>query len=97
MLSFSVNPDTTVQLVVGVGSAVLAALLMLIKIPHSVYSSKLSTSKLSIIISFLICSFMMFYTISQYGTPAIWDWDMFTMLILRNTVVAIPREPHFSA
>ena len=82
MLSFSVNPDTTVQLVVGVGSAVLAALLMLIKIPHSVYSSKLSTSKLSIIISFLICSFMMFYTISQYGTPAIWDWDMFTMLMI---------------
>ena len=24
----------------------------------------------------------MFYTISQYGTPAIWDWDMFTMLMI---------------
>lgn len=82
MLSFSVNPETTVQLVVGVGSAVLAALLMLIKIPHSAYSSKLSASKLSIIVSFLICSFMMFYTISQYGSPLIWDWDMFTMLTI---------------
>lgn len=82
MLSFSVNPDTTVQLVVGVGSTVLAALLMLIRIPQSEYSAKLSTSKLSIIVSFLICSFMMFYTISQYGSPAIWDWDMFTMLTI---------------
>lgn len=82
MLSLSVNPDTTVQLVVGVGSAVLAALLMLIRIPNSAYSAKLSTSKLSIIVSFLICSFMMFYTISQYGSPAIWDWDMFTMLTI---------------
>lgn len=82
MLSLSVNPDTLVQLVVGVGSAVLAVLLLLIKIPHSSYSGKLATSKLAIVVSFLICSFMMFYTISQYGSELIWDWEMFTMLTI---------------
>ena len=82
MLSLSVNPDTLVQLIVGVGSAVLAVLLMLIKIPTSAYSGKLATSKLAIVVSFLICSFMMFYTISEYGSEDIWDWDMFTMLTI---------------
>lgn len=82
MLSLSVNPDTLVQLIVGVGSAVLAVLLLLIKIPQSAYSGKLATSKLAIVVSFLICSFMMFYTISQYGSSAIWDWEMFTMLTI---------------
>jgi len=67
---------------VGVGSAVLAILLMLIKIPNSAYSGKLATSKLAIVVSFLICSFMMFYTISEYGSEDIWDWDMFTMLTI---------------
>ena len=82
MLSLNVNPYTLVQLIVGVGSAVLAALLMLIKIPQSAYSGKLATSKLAIVVSFLICSFVMFYTISQYDSPAIWDWEMFTMLTI---------------
>ena len=82
MISVNVNIDTLVQLVVGVGSAVLAVLLMLIKIPQSDYSSKLSNSKLAIVVSFLICSFMMFYTIGQYGDDHIWDWEMFTMLTI---------------
>ena len=82
MLSLSVNPDTLVQLIVGVGSAVLATLLMLIKIPQSAYSGKLATSKLAIVVSFLICSLVMFYTISQYDSPEIWDWEMFTMLMI---------------
>lgn len=70
------------QLIVGVGSTVLALLLMLIKIPHSEYSHKLSNSKLAIVSSFLICSFMMFYTIAQYGDNDIRDWEMFTMLTI---------------
>ena len=82
MLSLNVNPYTLVQLIVCVGSAVLAVLLMLIKIPQSAYSGKLATSKLAIVVSFLICSFVMFYTISQYDSPAIWDWEMFTMLTI---------------
>ena len=82
MLSLNVNPYTLVQLIVGVGSAVLATLLMLIKIPQSAYSGKLATSKLAIVVSFLICSLVMFYTISQYDSPAIWDWEMFTMLTI---------------
>lgn len=60
----------------------LSALLLMIKIPQSAYSGKLATSKHAIVVSFLICSFMMFYTISEYGSPAIWDWEMFTMLTM---------------
>lgn len=82
MISVNINPDTSVQLIVGVGSTVLAALLMLIKIPQSDYCAKLSTSKHSIVLSFLLCGFMMFYTMSQYGSPRIHDWEMFTMLTI---------------
>ena len=82
MISININPDTAVQLIVGVGSTVLALLLMLIKIPQSDYSSKLANSKLAIVVSFLICSFMMYYTIGNYGSEHIWDWEMFTMLTI---------------
>ena len=78
----NINPDTAVQLIVGVGAAVLAVLLMLIRIPQSDYCAKLSSSKHSIVMSFLICSFMMFYTMSQYGTEQIRDWELFTMLTI---------------
>ena len=80
MISINICPETAVQLIVGVGSTILAALLMLIKIPQSDYSSKLINSKLAIVVCFLICSFMMYFTVSQYDKPDIWDWDMFTML-----------------
>ena len=82
MIPLNVNTDTAVQLVVGVGSTVLAVLLMLIKIPKSDYSEKLAKSKLAIVVSFLICGFMMFYTMSQYGKPYIWDWELLTMLVI---------------
>ena len=82
MIDINICPDTAVQLIVGVGSTILALLLMLIKIPQSDYSSKLINSKLAIVVSFLICSFMMFFTMSQYGDPDIWDWEMFTMLAI---------------
>ena len=78
----NINPETAVQLIVGVGSAVLALLLMLIKIPQSDYSSKLSSSKHAIVVSFFLCSFMMFYTVAQYGSEYIWDWQIFTMLTI---------------
>ena len=82
MILFNICPDTAVQLIVGVGSTILAVLLMLIKIPQSDYSSKLINSKLAMVVSFLICGFMMFFAMSQYGKPEIWDWDMFTMLAI---------------
>ena len=82
MISLNICPETAVQLIVGVGSTILAVLLMLIKIPQSDYSSKLINSKLAMVVSFLICSFMMYFTMSQYNKPDIWDWDMFTMLAI---------------
>lgn len=82
MINININPDTAVQLIVGVGSTVLALLLMLIKIPQSDYSSKLANSKHAIVVSFLICSFMMYYTMGCYGSAHIWDWQMFTMLTI---------------
>ncbi len=80
MIAVNINPETAVPLIVGVGSTILAMLLMLIKIPHTDYSSKLTNSKMAIIVSFLICSFMMFYAMAQYGKSVIWDWEMFMML-----------------
>ena len=82
MIQLNLNIDTLAQLVVGVGSLVLAVLLMLIKIPNSDYSEKLAKSKFAIISSFLICSFMMFYSMSQYDESYIWDWDLLTMLVI---------------
>ena len=82
MLTTNIYPDTAVPLIVGIGSAILAALLMLIKIPQSDYNSKLVNSKLAIVVSFLICTFLMMYAISVYGSPTIQDWDMFLMLTI---------------
>ncbi len=80
MLDINICPETAVPLIVGVGSTILALLLMLIKIPHTDYSAKLTNSKMAIIVSFLICSFAMFYAMAQYGETEIWDWEMFVML-----------------
>ena len=82
MLSLNINQDTAVQFIVGVGSAVLAILLMLIKIPQSDYSAKLTSSKHGIVVSYLICTYMMFYTMFQYDSPRIWDWNIFAMLTI---------------
>ena len=82
MIPININPDTAVQFIVGIGSLVLAVLLMLIKIPQSEYSAKLANSKHAMVVSFLICSFMMFYTMGNYGSERVWDWEMFTMLTI---------------
>ncbi len=103
MLPININPETAVPLIVGVGSTLLAVLLMLIKIPKSQHSDKLANSKRAIIISLLICSFVMFYAMSQYAKPEIGDWDMFLMLsiyivvhfsttIITHSMVALLRE-----
>lgn len=82
MILININPETAVALVVGVGSTILALLLMLIKIPHSDYSTKLTNSKVALVVSFLICGFMMFYAMNEYGQPDIRDWDMFLMMTI---------------
>lgn len=78
----NLNNITAVQYFVGVGSLVLAILLMLIKIPVSDYTAKLTSSKRSIVMSFLICSFMMFYTIAKATSEEIRNYDMFSMLTI---------------
>ena len=82
MIPLNVNTDTLIQLIVGVGASVLALLLMLIKIPVSEYSEKLAKSKHAIVLSFLICGFMMFHSIGQYGKDYVWDWDFLTLLVI---------------
>ena len=82
MLSININTETAVPMIVGVGSTILAVLLMLIKIPHTEHSAKLTNSKIALVISFLICGFMMFYAMSQYGRIDIKNWDMFLMLTI---------------
>ena len=80
MPQVSINPDVIVQMIVGVGSTVLALLLMLIRIPQSKHFAKLVNSKLAIIVSFLICGFMMFFAVSFYNSPQMRDWELFAML-----------------
>ena len=82
MILININPQTAVPLIVGVGSTILALLLMLIKIPQSDYSAKLTNSKLALVVSFLICGFMMFYAMNEYGQPDVRNWDMFLMLTI---------------
>lgn len=82
MISININTETAVPLIVGVGSTILAVLLMLIKIPQSDYSAKLTNSKVALVVSFLICGFMMFYAMNQYGQPDITNWDMFLMMTI---------------
>ena len=82
MLAMIINPDIAVQMMVGVGSTVLAVLLMLIRIPQSQYYHKLVSSKLAIIISFLICGFMMFFAVSVYSSPRMRDWDLLAMMAI---------------
>lgn len=82
MLSININTETAVPMIVGVGSTILAVLLMLIKIPHTEHSAKLTNSKIALVISFLICGFMMFYAMSQYGRIDIKNWDMLLMLTI---------------
>ena len=82
MIQININPQTAVPLIVGVGSTILAVLLMLIKIPHSDYSAKLTNSKVALVVSFLICGFMMFFAMGQYGQPDINDWEMYLMLTI---------------
>ena len=82
MLAMIINPDIAVQMIVGVCSTVLAVLLMLIRIPQSQYYHKLVSSKLAIIISFLICGFMMFFAVSVYSSPRMRDWDLLAMMAI---------------
>ena len=82
MVLMIINPDIAVQMIVGVGSTVLAVLLMLIRIPQSQYYHKLVNSKLAIIISFLICGFMMFFAVSVYNSPRMRDWDLLAMMAI---------------
>ena len=82
MISLNINNDTAVQLIVGVGATILALLLMLIRLPKSDHIVKLANAKHGMIVSFLICSFTMFFTISKYDEDFIWDWSMFTMLMI---------------
>lgn len=82
VVDFLFNSDTVVQWMVGVGSSVLALLLMLIKIPQSDYARKLANSKMAIVVSFLICAFMMFFSISRYRSPEVTDFAFFSMLII---------------
>lgn len=63
-------------------SCMLAFILMLIKVPRTEYSRKLATAKSTIAISFLICGFMMAYSLHKYDT--VWNYNEFssiTMLI----------------
>ena len=60
----------------------LAFILMLIKVPQTEYARKLVNAKTTVAVSFLVCSFMMGFSLHQYDR--VWDYTLFssyTMLI----------------
>ena len=55
---------------------------MIIKIPHTEYAKRLNTAKVTIAVSFLVCGFMMAFSLYKY--PSVWGYETFssiTMLI----------------
>ena len=71
----------TIQWLACTDSCMLAFVLMLIKVPQTEYSRKISNAKTTIAISFLLCFFMMGLTLHYYD--AVWNYvqfSSFTML-----------------
>ena len=72
----------TIQWLACAASCMLAFILMIIKIPHTEYAKRLNTAKVTIAVSFLVCGFMMAFSLYKY--PSVWGYETFssiTMLI----------------
>lgn len=74
----------TIQWLTCTGSCILAVLLMLIKIPATEYSKRLSAAKNTIVVSFLVCGAMMVFSLYKY--PYVWDYERFSSLTMLITV-----------
>ena len=72
----------TIQWLACTDSCMLAFILLLIKVPQTEYARRLNTAKATVAVSFLVCSFMMGFSLHKYDE--VWDYTLFssfTMLI----------------
>ena len=73
----------TVQWLACAASCMLAFILLMIKIPHSEHTKRLNNAKVTIAVSFLVCGFMMAFSLYKY--PAVWDYEQFSSLTMLIT------------
>lgn len=73
------------QGIVCVVAITLAVILLLIKIPRSSYTKRLSNAKAAIVASYLVCGFMMIFSIVQY--PVIAKYEVFATIAMLVTVL----------
>ena len=73
----------TIQWLACTASCMLAFILLMIKIPHSEHTKRLNNAKVTIAVSFLVCGFMMAFSLYKY--PAVWDYEQFSSLTMLIT------------
>ncbi len=73
------------QGIVSIVALTLAIVLLLIKIPRTSYTRKLSNAKAAIVASFLVCGFMMIFSIVQY--PVVAKYEVFATIAMLVTVL----------
>lgn len=69
----------TIQWLVCSTSCILAFILLIIKVPKTEYSKRLATAKNTVALSFLVCAFLMGFTI---GNQEVSDYDIFSSLTM---------------
>ena len=73
----------TIQWLACAASCMLAFILLMIKIPHSEHTKRLNNAKVTIAVSFLVCGFMMAFSLYKY--PAVWDYEQISSLTMLIT------------
>ena len=73
----------TIQWLACAASCMLAFILLMIKIPHSEHTKRLNNAKVTIAVSFLVCGFMMAFSLYKY--PVVWDYEQFSSLTMLIT------------
>ncbi len=77
-----ITDTRSIQFIACVSSTILVLLLLLIRVPLTEYTKKLTTSKTVVVASFVIFGFLMAFSIAVHDR--IWDYELFssvTMLI----------------
>lgn len=73
----------TIQWLVCSASCMLAFLLLIIKVPKTEHSKRLATAKNTIAISFLVCGFLMMFTLHMQNIS---DYEIFSSLTMLSAV-----------
>lgn len=70
----------TIQWLACTDSCVLVFILMLIKVPATEYSKNITNAKTTIAVSFIVCAFMMVFTLNKYSE--VWEYERFSSLTM---------------